>query len=115
MLLKTERYILTKARDELLTERSRFLCTALYTATHPLRQEERVRAYNRLLMYVRASIAPFASLDSWQMYHGFYVNAQTTKNDRVAWINWILDETSVSDQTRTVRALANVIKAEQWR
>lgn len=89
-LTATERALLIEARRLIANRDELFICWAIVRASQSSTLRRVVRARRRLLRYVENSLGEARTLEEWQQQKGFY--GQNARYDRVAWIDWMLDQ-----------------------
>jgi hypothetical protein len=91
-LNKIERELLVAARELIESGEEYFLCFAIASAT----PQHYYYAYaaNRLDLYISEALAPHVSLETWQRANG-YSARRDGKQDRLAWVDWMLDQPEV--------------------
>jgi len=91
MALNTkEREVLRRARMHIEENHTSFICHALNRVVSE--QPELCSAVARLKLYINRELAPHTSLGFWQESQGIYKSYARQRLDRLAWIDWMLDE-----------------------
>jgi hypothetical protein len=91
MLTQIERNLLIRVREAIKAEQEWSICVALRDLAFGIEENE---AAERLRNYITESlhILP-TTLESWQMRMGFrHRSSARTRADRIAWIDWMLDQ-----------------------
>jgi hypothetical protein len=89
-LNKIERELLVAARELIESGEEFYICHAIQNATSR-RRYYYMDAAKRLERYISKALAPHIALDSWQRANG-YDAQRGVKQDRLAWIDWMLDQ-----------------------
>ncbi|AAQ54971.1 hypothetical protein Bcep22_gp38 [Burkholderia phage Bcep22] len=91
-LTPEKREALKLARERIAKRQSRYICFALEEVErlHPAL----AAACAALLNYIESQIGDqYTSLETWQRRNGFRARTSAqTRLDRLAWIDWMLDE-----------------------
>jgi hypothetical protein len=103
-----ERRLLVRARELLRSEMQDFICYALAQADGEMSpQGQCLNHHERLVDFVLEQISPCLYLHAWQMHHHMFIDHNKARTDRIAWIDWMLDEPmetkigTESDRTET--------------
>lgn len=98
MLTKEQRELLVHARALIESGKEEFLCIALKDGAIVLGEADYWPHYESLRAYIERSIAPYTVLDTWQSNNGFSSRSdEHSCNDRLAWIDWLLDDWIIHD------------------
>jgi hypothetical protein len=89
-LRKKEREALTRARVQIVTGQNSFICLALDEVAEDW--PELKSAVARLKIYIGNALDGNLALGAWQMAHGIYRSDSQKRSDRLAWIDWMLNE-----------------------
>jgi len=92
-LSKIERELLIAARELIESGEEFYICLAIVTAAVH-RGYYCMAVEVRLSRYIRDALAPHVYLENWQRANG-YDAQRTVRLDRLAWIDWMLDQPEV--------------------
>ncbi len=85
-----ERTALKRARELVASGRETFICDALKTAA--IFDSELADASRRLRAYIAVQLDGHTVLHHWQLANGIDHSFIERRDDRVAWIDWMLAE-----------------------
>ena len=104
-LNKYERELLVVARDLVATKRVLYICCALEVAASQLTDKyfcssyDEYNAYyageNRLKKYISDALCGALTLRGWQLFKGMDRGSYALIVDRLAWIDWMLDQPEI--------------------
>lgn len=89
-LTQNERRALIEARKYIKAGSESFVCLALRIAAYY--EPELAFAADRLCSYISEMLGSSAFLSGWQHSHGIFHDAHQQRADRLAWIDWMLNE-----------------------
>ncbi|WP_261520097.1 hypothetical protein [Burkholderia multivorans] len=91
-LTPEKREALKLARERIAAGQSRYICFALESAT--IKRPDLEEAAAELKDYIHGKLGNrCVSLEGWQQRNGFGERSMAqTRRDRLAWIDWMLDE-----------------------
>lgn len=90
MLTPEKREALLLARDKIAQHKIPYICWALEAVE--MGRPDLTRVCQQLKMYISKMIFPSDSLANWQERRGMRRSVQQIRADRIAWIDWMLDE-----------------------
>lgn len=93
-LNKNERRALELARERIRLRYNACICFALDDVVDHVADKA---AVSRLVDYIGDALGEAAWLEDWQQKRGLFVNNEITRLDRIAWIDWMLDQPVIDD------------------
>jgi hypothetical protein len=90
-LSANKRQALSIARELIESGEEDYICLALREASR--RNPSLNEAVKGLRKFISRQLFPYTFLHTWQMRNGFGWRPDRARGDRIAWIDWMLDET----------------------
>jgi hypothetical protein len=100
-LSQIERKLLERVRELIECGKESYICYALTEANINLcdgtNDAEVDEADMRLSTFIMDQIEPYGVLGMWQQKHECFQSKEQTRIDRLAWIDWLLNEPQESN------------------